>query len=82
MAFFAKAQKVDLLSLAAEVDLDVSPNVGSLEFLKLIQLSADYEQETFTDILKAVTSARIQKEKEQKEREERELAARKERICG
>ncbi|GBM23627.1 hypothetical protein AVEN_117379-1 [Araneus ventricosus] len=72
MAFLAKAQKVDLLSLAAEVGLDVSPNLGSLELITLIQSSADYEQETFKYILKAVTSARIQKEKEQKEERERE----------
>ncbi|GBM16786.1 hypothetical protein AVEN_9377-1 [Araneus ventricosus] len=78
MAFLAKAQKVDLLSLAAEVGLDVSPNLGSLELIKLIQSSADCEQETIKDILKAVTSARIQKEEEERERErekKRELAA-------
>ncbi|GBO10124.1 hypothetical protein AVEN_147148-1 [Araneus ventricosus] len=83
MAFLAKAQKVDLLSLAAEVGLDVSPNLCNLELIKLIQSSADYEQETFKDILKAVTSTRIQKEKEEREfvtrkpREDRELAAKK-----
>ncbi|GBM21282.1 hypothetical protein AVEN_149868-1 [Araneus ventricosus] len=71
----AKAQKVDLLSLAAEVGLDASPNLGSFELIKLIQSSADYEQETFKDILKAVTSARIQKEG--KEREENEFLLKK-----
>ncbi|GBN43550.1 hypothetical protein AVEN_45344-1 [Araneus ventricosus] len=44
MSFLAKAQKVDLLSLAAEVVLDASPNVGSLDLIKLIQSSDDYEQ--------------------------------------
>ncbi|GBM64322.1 hypothetical protein AVEN_25935-1 [Araneus ventricosus] len=75
MAFFAKSQKVDLLSLVAEVGLDVSPNVGSLELIKWIQSTADYEQETFKDILKAMTSVRIQKVKEQKKREKREFEA-------
>ncbi|GBN01096.1 hypothetical protein AVEN_198808-1 [Araneus ventricosus] len=68
MALLAKAQKVDLLSLVAEVGLNVSPNVGSLELIKSIQTSDNYDQETFKDLLKAV--ARIQKEKE----EEREFA--------
>ncbi|GBL81610.1 hypothetical protein AVEN_93406-1 [Araneus ventricosus] len=68
MTFLAKAQKVDLLSLAAEVGLDLSPNVGSLELIKLIQSSADYEQKIFKDLLKAVTSARMKKEEEQKEK--------------
>ncbi|GBM59489.1 hypothetical protein AVEN_240585-1 [Araneus ventricosus] len=66
MAFLAEAQKVDLLTLAAEVGLDVT--VSSLELIKSIQSSADYEEETFKDILKAATLARILKEKEQKER--------------
>ncbi|GBN89388.1 hypothetical protein AVEN_139803-1 [Araneus ventricosus] len=81
MAFLAKAQKVDLLSLAAEVVLDVSPNEGSLELIKLIPSDSDYKQENFKDILKAVTSAGIQKEREQrkKEREILKLEKRKKR---
>ncbi|GBN69773.1 hypothetical protein AVEN_147245-1, partial [Araneus ventricosus] len=74
-----KAQKVDLLSLAAEVGLDVSTTVGGLELIKLIQSSAGYEQETVKDILKAVTSARVQKEKEERESNKRRE---KERIRG
>ncbi|GBM97951.1 hypothetical protein AVEN_42498-1 [Araneus ventricosus] len=75
MAFLAKAQKVDLQTLATEVDLEISPTVGTLELIKLIQSSVDYEPETFKDLLKGITSARTQRETEQKEEKERELAA-------
>ncbi|GBM37182.1 hypothetical protein AVEN_192917-1 [Araneus ventricosus] len=73
MTFLAKAQKIDLLSLAAEVGLDVSPTAGSLGLVKLIEKSSDDEQETYKDILKAVTSARIRKKKEQKEKKRENL---------
>ncbi|GBN39708.1 hypothetical protein AVEN_139281-1 [Araneus ventricosus] len=46
MAFLAKVQKVDILSLVAEVGLDASPTAGSLELIKLVQSSAEYEQES------------------------------------
>ncbi|GBM34273.1 hypothetical protein AVEN_252998-1 [Araneus ventricosus] len=67
MAFLAKAQNFDLLRLSSEVGLDVSRNVSTLELVKLIQSSSEFEQDTFKDILKAVTSARIKKEEEEKE---------------
>ncbi|GBM51892.1 hypothetical protein AVEN_186181-1 [Araneus ventricosus] len=78
MASVAKAVKVDLLSLAAEDGLGASSNLGSLELIKMIQSSSDLsssQQDTFKNILKALTSAKIRKEKEQKEEKERELAA-------
>ncbi|GBO13176.1 hypothetical protein AVEN_4473-1 [Araneus ventricosus] len=73
MTFLATAQKIDLLSVTAEVGLDVSPTAGSFGLVKLIQKSADDEQETYKDILKTVTSVRIRKEKEQNRKKRENL---------
>ncbi|GBN29374.1 hypothetical protein AVEN_78151-1 [Araneus ventricosus] len=71
-----KGSKEDVIEWCMSVDMIakeyVCPTCGSLELIKLIQSSADYEQEAFEDILEAVTSARIQKERVQQEEEREE----------
>ncbi|GBN72347.1 hypothetical protein AVEN_270944-1 [Araneus ventricosus] len=45
MALFAEEQKVDLLSRAAEVGLDVSPTVSSLELMRIQKEKQQKERE-------------------------------------
>ncbi|GFT21403.1 hypothetical protein NPIL_31261 [Nephila pilipes] len=69
MSFLSRARKVDLITLAEELELTVRPNAKISDLLRLITNDKNYDDDFTKDCLEVITNER--KEEEQRRDEQR-----------
>ncbi|GBM95575.1 hypothetical protein AVEN_207038-1 [Araneus ventricosus] len=71
MAFLGKAKKSDLISLAIELEEEVTNDLRVIDLRELITKSKKYEVEFVANMLDAIADERVEKEELERQNEER-----------
>ncbi|GFU28553.1 hypothetical protein NPIL_140161 [Nephila pilipes] len=73
MSFLSRARKVDLITLAEELGLNVEPNAKVFDLCTLITNDKNYDEDFTKDCLEIITNERLEQRKDEHEKREYEL---------